>query len=154
MSEPEFGGGEATGGDRLEACLIDQLLLSPAYMIVAYEVTVWSRLIGDDGPAHPDAAGIGWARVLLPCLALLVTWAYYAGFEASARQASPGKLALGLTVVTERGGRIGPGQATARYVARLLFTVPSLIIGLFIGVPWMNGPPHDIVSNTKVLYRA
>ena len=59
---------------------------------------------------------------------VLMGWIYFAAFESSSKQATPGKMALGIKVTDLNGRRIGFGKATGRYIGRIL----SMVI-LFIG---------------------
>jgi uncharacterized RDD family membrane protein YckC len=45
-------------------------------------------------------------------------WVYYAGFESSKWQATPGKRLFGLSVTDEQGRRIGLWRATRRFAAK------------------------------------
>ena len=81
--------------------------------------------------------------VLLACL-------WTVGFEASAWQATPGKRALGLTVVDRDGRRLRSGGALLRFLAAGLSWLT-----LNIGHALAAFPPylaiHDHVSGTRVL---
>ena len=58
----------------------------------------------------------------------LMRWIYDAAFESSSKQATPGKMALGIKVTDLNGRRIGFGKATGRHFGKIL----SMVI-LFIG---------------------
>ena len=81
--------------------------------------------------------------VLLACL-------WTVGFEASAWQATPGKRALGLTIVDRDGRRLRSGGALLRFLAAGLSWLT-----LNIGHALAAFPPylamHDHVSGTRVL---
>tara|TARA_B100000579_G_C22699538_1_gene789097 strand:- start:551 stop:970 length:420 start_codon:yes stop_codon:yes gene_type:complete len=57
----------------------------------------------------------------------LSTWIYYAAFESSTKQATPGKMALGIIVTDLEGNRISFGRASGRFFSKL---ISSLIIGI------------------------
>ena len=63
------------------------------------------------------ALGDGLGNVL----SLVMDWLYYAILESGAGQATIGKKALGLKVVTTGGQPISFGQATGRYFGKILF---------------------------------
>lgn len=78
-------------------------------------------------------------------------WLYYAFFESSSLQATPGKLALGLSVTDINGRRLGFGRATGRHFGKILS-------GIFIGFGYfMAGFTkekqglHDILAGCYVL---
>ena len=69
-----------------------------------------------------DPAGRGLAPdtvALFPALvAIVVTWAYFAILESSPRQATLGKMAIGIKVTDIEGRRISLIRATGRFLPR------------------------------------
>ena len=61
----------------------------------------------------------------------LMAWIYFAAFESSSKQATPGKMALGIKVTDLNGRRIGFGKATGRYFGKTLSSI-ILCIGLIM----------------------
>jgi len=80
-----------------------------------------------------------------------VRWLYYALFEASHFQATPGKMALGLVVTDETGHRIGFGRATGRYFAKLISALILYIGFMMAGWTEKKQALHDILASTLVL---
>jgi TPR repeat protein/uncharacterized RDD family membrane protein YckC len=83
----------------------------------------------------------------------VVSWLYFALFESSEKQATPGKMVFGLTVTDLSGARLSFGQATGRHFSKL---ASSLI--LFIGylMPlWTQKKQalHDIISGCLIEQR-
>jgi uncharacterized RDD family membrane protein YckC len=85
---------------------------------------------------------------------LVITFLYYAFFESSKWQATPGKLALRLRVTDINGQRVTLARAAARNVVRLA----SLIFGLipvicYLAVAWTQRKQglHDLMASTLVL---
>ncbi len=72
-------------------------------------------------PIHPffPAAALGIFLVLLP-ITIVVTWLYFALMEASVRQGTLGKIALGLFVTDLQGRRISFARATGRFFAKII----------------------------------
>jgi uncharacterized RDD family membrane protein YckC len=86
-------------------------------------------------------------------VALLAQWAYYAGFEASAWRATPGKRWCGLLVVDLDGRQLTLPRATVRFAGEMLS-------GFLLGIGyWMAAfTPrkqglHDLIAGTVVLRR-
>lgn len=67
----------------------------------------------------------GVMAVILPILILVMVWLYEALLVSSPRQATLGKMAVGIKVTDLAGERIGFGRATARFFSKL--------IGYFVG---------------------
>jgi uncharacterized RDD family membrane protein YckC len=81
----------------------------------------------------------------------VIGWLYYAGMESSARQATVGKMALGLTVTDLSGERISFLRATGRYFAKIL---SAIILGIgFIMVAFTEKKQglHDMIAGTLVV---
>lgn len=90
-----------------------------------------------------SSAGSGFETV--------VTWLYYALMESSSKQATVGKMALGIIVTDLDGRRIGFGRATGRHFAKIL---SALILGIgFLMVAFTERKQglHDMVASTLVI---
>jgi uncharacterized RDD family membrane protein YckC len=90
--------------------------------------------------------------VVYYALALAVVWLYFAAMEASAWQATLGKLVVGVRVTTVDGQRIGYGRATARLLAKFGLSLPPLGLGFVLaGVDARKQALHDKVAGTVVV---
>ncbi|MCX2525198.1 RDD family protein [Larsenimonas rhizosphaerae] len=67
-----------------------------------------------------------------PLIHATVFWLYFAGYESSKRQATIGKLVMGLKVCTLDGHRIGFGRASARHFSKYLSGL-LLMVGYLMG---------------------
>jgi uncharacterized RDD family membrane protein YckC len=84
-------------------------------------------------------------------ISTVVSWLYYAFMESSAKQATLGKMALGIRVTDLDGNRIGFGKATGRYFGKIL---SALILGIgFLMVAFTQRKQglHDILAGTLVV---
>jgi len=86
----------------------------------------------------------------LPVFALL-SLAWFSGFEASSRQATPGKRLLGLRVVDGQGRRIGLARAMRRHLAGALSWLTLNIGHLLAAVPPRRQSLHDRIAGTQVV---
>jgi uncharacterized RDD family membrane protein YckC len=85
---------------------------------------------------------------------LVITFLYYAFFEASKWQATPGKLALRLRVTDIHGQRLTLARAAARNIVRLAGLIFGLIpIICYLAVAWTQRKQglHDLMASTLVL---
>jgi uncharacterized RDD family membrane protein YckC len=93
-----------------------------------------------------------WDRFLiLAVAATVVQWLYHATLNSSPRQATLGKMALGLIVTDEAGQRLSFGRATGRFFASLL---SQLTLGIgYLMVIWTRRKQalHDKVAGTLVV---
>ncbi len=104
-------------------------------------------------PIHPffPAAALGIFLVLLP-ITIVATWLYYALMEASVRQGTLGKLALGLFVTDLQGRRISFARATGRFFAKIITGLVPLFIGyIMAGFTQKKQALHDMIAGCLVL---
>jgi uncharacterized RDD family membrane protein YckC len=90
-------------------------------------------------------------QALLNLLAVGMGWVYFAWMESSKKQATLGKMLLGMQVTDERRERITMRRATGRYFAEIL-SVLTLGIG-YLMVLWDDDRQalHDKVAGTLVV---
>ena len=84
-------------------------------------------------------------------IGILIGWGYFAYLESSDKQATVGKMIVGLKVTDMNGNRLGFGQATGRYFGKI---VSAIIIGIgFImaGFTERKQALHDLMASTLVL---
>lgn len=141
-SGPKPADAVAYGGfwKRFVAYVLDTILLSLA-MFAA--IALCFAVAGDLSDDELDG--------LASLFSFLGSWLYFAFFESSAKQATPGKMALGMRVVDLNGGRISFGHATGRYFGKI---VSSLLLGIgFImaGVTARKQALHDIMAKCLVV---
>ena len=85
-------------------------------------------------------------------VSLIVNWIYFAWQESSVRQATIGKLAVGVKVCTENGGRLTFANATGRYFAKILSAIVLLIGFLMVAFDKKKQGLHDKLAKTFVIY--
>jgi uncharacterized RDD family membrane protein YckC/Tfp pilus assembly major pilin PilA len=121
--------------------------------------TFWQRFGAAfiDGLAFSFVGGI-LVAVLAPVLGagallvyLLAVIAYYAGFESSPLQATPGKLAVDIKVTTLEGERIGFGRAVGRLIGKFVSAI-ILYIGYLMALFTSHRQAlHDRMVSTLVV---
>lgn len=110
-------------------------------------------------PAALQAIGalqLALLKVLaLPALAFaLLSLPWHAGFEASARQATPGQRAFALHVADADGSRIGVFRGVCRHLAGAVSWATLNIGHMLAAVPPQHLALHDRLSGTRVLMRS
>ena len=104
--------------------------------------------IGAGAPSEDTASGLGAVA------GLTVWWLYHALMESSSRQATLGKMALGIKVVDQEGNPVSFGRATVRNLAKLLSGMILLIGYLMAGFTFRKQALHDILAGCLVVNRA
>jgi len=82
---------------------------------------------------------------------LLITWFYYALLHSGARQATVGKMALGLKVTDVNGDRLTFARASLRYFSKILSGLFMMIGYIMAGFTAKKQALHDIIANTYVV---
>lgn len=126
---------------RVLAYIIDIIPLAAIGFILAL---VTGEPLVDTDPAAPVYG-------LSDFISLIVGLAYFVGFESSAYQATPGKMALGLVVVDLDGRRISPARAVGRYFAKILSAMILLIGFIMVAFTERKQGLHDIIASTLVV---
>jgi len=89
--------------------------------------------------------------MLVGIFTMVVSWLYYALFQSSSWQATPGKRLLSMKVVDYHSNKITFGRATGRYFAKILSAL-ILYIGFFM-ILWTKKKQglHDKIAETYVI---
>ena len=113
---------------RVAALLIDGLVLTPVSLLIVFVLLrsnygVFFTYLNSLQDAEQIAyfVTVFLSRVLFSnILYFVVAWFYFAIMESSKKQATLGKLALGIIVTDLGGERISMGRATGRYFAKMI----------------------------------
>jgi len=156
--EAFYGGGEVVYAGfwkRVAAYLIDAFVIGIATQVVQLVVMGVFFGISASSLSNPEtmfASGTGILFVAaLYLVPLAMNAAYYAAFHASSKQATLGKMAVGIKVVRTDGTRISLARGVGRFFATLL---SSLIIGIgFLMAAFTERKQalHDMVCDTLVV---
>lgn len=125
---------------RVGAILIDGLIIG----VVTTPITLG---LGGFDPSAPGE----YVRSGAYPIVTIAQWLYFALMESSSKQATLGKMALGIRVTDLNGARIGFGRATGRYFAKIL---SGLILGIgFLMAAFTEKKQalHDILAGTLVV---
>ena len=133
---------------RVLAIIIDALVIGLPLNFIA--VALGIPMFSGDPMALVRAGG---SLLAYQAIALIVNWLYFALLESSSWQGTLGKKALGIVVTDYAGQRLGFGQATGRYFAKL---VSAIILGIgFLMVAFTQRKQglHDMIASTLVVRR-
>lgn len=152
--EPEYAGFWL----RFGAWVIDYIILMVPFTVISLMMglgTVMSSLLAQ--MEHDQAGAIAtYAEAVRPIsyVLLLIGFAYYAFFESSKWQATPGKLACGIRVIDTDGQRLTIGRAAARNAVRLVNALTFLVPMVFYVVAAFTQRKqgvHDLLASTYVV---
>ena len=84
-------------------------------------------------------------------IGMVLHWLYYALLESSSRQATLGKMAIGIIVTDLDGGRISFGRANGRYLGKMVSAFILMIGFIMAGFTERKQGLHDIMAGCLVL---
>lgn len=134
---------------RVVAAIIDGLVLG----IVVWPISGMLALMIGVAGGRVDMPGIGIHLVrgiVVWSLFIFAGWIYEAGMESSSKQATLGKMALGLKVTDEYGNRISFARASGRYFSKILSRMILFIGYIMAGFTARKQALHDMIAGTVV----
>ncbi len=132
---------------RFVAYIIDFIIL----MIIAFGIgIVLGILVLANSPQYNLSNNPGFL-ILFYLIFILVLWLYFAIQESSPSQATLGKRAVNIKVITNEGNRIDFGKATLRTFIKF-FPIIGFISMLVIGISDDKQGLHDMAAHTYVIY--
>lgn len=129
---------------RFGAKFLDGLILGLISFLITF---VLGFLMPEPSPESAIASG------LIAFVLQTVLYAVYNGYFLSQNEATPGKMACGLKVVSPTGGRISFARGVGRYFAELLSSVTLGIGYLMVLFDAEKRSLHDRVCATRVVYK-
>ncbi|MBI3045306.1 MAG: RDD family protein [Betaproteobacteria bacterium] len=123
------------------------------YLILVASAAVVGGIVGFIYGASSGSFNQKSAEGLGNIAGILVWWLYYALMESSSRQATLGKMALGIKVVDQQGRRVSFGRATGRHFAKLLSGLILMIGYLMAGFTAKKQALHDMMAGCLVVNR-
>jgi uncharacterized RDD family membrane protein YckC len=149
IATPEVEEGPEVGayaglGRRFVAWIVDTILIVILGIIVIaffnlingfnylYYIAVRHAPISSLTEAGTYDAALGPIVAAVGVFVIIVPWLYYAGFESSRSQATPGKVLMQLAVTDLAGNRVSFARATLRFIGIFFFAmfIPLLVIVL------------------------
>ena len=135
---------------RFLAALIDLLLVAVAWFVTAFICGfLYGVVVGEepDDPAVNALSLVAWGATAI------LGWLYYALMESSAKQATLGKMALGIVVTDGQGRRMLFGRATGRYFGRILSSIILYIGFIIIAFTERKQGLHDMIADCLVVVK-
>ncbi|WP_369942699.1 RDD family protein [Xanthomonas medicagonis] len=156
-AEPQFvAGGEVVQAGfwkRTAAYLIDGTLVGIVSQMVQMVLLIGFFGFSALGSGSPDFNNPGGIimLVMVYLLPLAMTALYFGMFHASAKQATLGKMAVGIKVVRSDGRRISLGRGIGRYFGFLVSSLTLCIGFLMAAFTERKQALHDMMCDTLVV---
>ncbi|HEX7007505.1 MAG TPA: RDD family protein [Alphaproteobacteria bacterium] len=141
---------------RFFAYLIDAILFSVVFFVIGgffglADVEVSGTIGSTTGEYSRAADASEGAQLVYQLFGIIVSWLYFALLESSPKQATLGKMALGIKVTDLDGNRISFGRATGRFFAKFISGVILLIGYIMAAFTARKQALHDIIAGTLVV---
>jgi uncharacterized RDD family membrane protein YckC len=135
---------------RFAAYFIDEIILNFIAIIVILAV---AALVGVPmGLSGIDEDFIAPLVVFyFVIIVFLLNWLYHTVLESSSRQATLGKMAMGIVVTDMEGGRISFGRANGRFWSKILSGLFFSIGYIIAGFTERKQALHDLIAATLVV---
>jgi uncharacterized RDD family membrane protein YckC len=127
---------------RLAASMIDQVSLMAGGFLFGM---LAGLVYGLCGGSEEGTGALGHI------IGITIGWLYFALLESSSRQATLGKMALGIKVTDLSGDGISFGRATGRYFGKIISALTLLVGYLMAGVTRKKQGLHDMVAGCLVV---
>lgn len=142
---------------RAAAYVIDAFVIGAASQILQMAVMVAFMGIGAgagsfSSGSNPFDSAFGIAMIALVYLLPIALQAFYfAAFHASSKQATLGKMAVGIKVADDEGRRIGLLRGIARYFASWISSIILCIGFVMAAFTQRKQALHDLICRTQVV---
>ena len=144
---------------RFVAHVIDQIIVCIAAFVVFIPGLALLGVGIGAGIMEESESAIGLilaaiaAYLVAVMLIVIGQWLYYALMESSSKQATLGKLALGIVVTDLSGNRITFGRATGRYFGKIVSGMIMCIGYIMAGFTEKKQALHDIMASCLVVLK-
>lgn len=148
---------------RFAAYIIDSILLYGVSLILELFIfpifgikmsnLVTTNTSAYNNPYDPVSLPSGFWKtyLIIVIVTAIINWLYYALMESSSKQATIGKMAVGIKVTNYQGERIGFGRATGRFFAKYISGFTLCIGFLMAGFTNNKQALHDMIASTYVV---
>ncbi len=136
---------------RLVAHFIDSFIVRMISGIVAVPITVvfTAPSILENEKVSETASSLSF--IIIYFTTTILSWLYYAIMESSGKQATLGKLALGLKVTDLNGNKISFARATGRYFAKIITGLTFYIGYLMVLFTEKKQTLHDMIAGCVIV---
>jgi uncharacterized RDD family membrane protein YckC len=128
---------------RFLAYFIDSILMGIVNIVILYAV------VGIDTLADPQEGAL-----MSNALTILIPLLYFTLMQSSSKQATLGKMAVGIKVLNSNGETVSFAQALGRYLSKIVSAIILLIGFIMAGFDSKKQALHDKMAGTYVVYES
>jgi uncharacterized RDD family membrane protein YckC len=131
---------------RFAAYIIDAIIITVVNVALSF------ALFGGSMFEAPETSGFFVQNLSYTFVSLVVGVLYFCGMESSSRQATLGKMGVGIKVGNSRGEKISFANAVGRYFAKILSAITLMIGFMMAGWDSKKQALHDKLASTYVFH--
>jgi len=138
---------------RFVAALIDGILVGCVNAVIGAVLGISRMPIsrGADAVANLPILFASMGKSIV--IGVILSWLYHAYMESSEKQATIGKMVVGVRVSDTNFNRISFGQATGRFFAKYISGLILCIGYIMAGFTEKKQALHDMIAGTVVIYK-
>ena len=141
---------------RLAAYILDWIILTIISIIILVIFSVsfgafWGSELSAETFGEGNEAALLGLTIGADMLTFVISWLYYAGMESSSKQATFGKLALGMKVTRLNGERISFLRASVRFFSKILSLLLFFIGFIMIAFTEKKQGLHDMIAGVVIV---
>lgn len=137
---------------RFAAAIIDSVILAIAGLLAGLFIGLFVGIVLGIAGANKHAIG-AIAGLFGYVVGIVLNWLYFTLFESSGKQATPGKMALGIQVTDAAGNRVSFARANGRYWGKILSGLTLTIGYMMAGFTPKKQALHDMIADCLVVNR-
>jgi uncharacterized RDD family membrane protein YckC len=139
---------------RFVAALIDSVILGIVGSVIGvfFGGGIGAALSSNRDPSNVNIAALVGALSTYLLITFAMHFVYHAYLESSEKQATLGKMILGLKVTDVNGQRISFGKASARFFSKIISAMICYIGFIMAGFTEKKQALHDMLAGTLVVY--
>jgi len=135
---------------RLAALLIDSFILAiPGGVLGAVTGAIAGMVLGAQGASQQTILSV--CQVLGFITGVTMRLLYFSLMESSSRQATLGKMVLGIIVINKSGERLSFGHAVVRHFAKFVSVITLCIGYIMAAFTGRKQALHDLIVSTYVI---
>lgn len=129
---------------RFAAAFLDGIIINIGGFIVGFMIGfAWAAATGT----------VEGFEILDRLVGIVIVWLYYALMESSSKQATLGKMVLGIVVTDVNGDRVSFGRATGRHFAKFVSLLTLFIGFIMAGFTEKKQALHDMIAGCLVVQK-
>ncbi len=144
---------------RFIAVIIDSIIISivqgifviPLLGVVGISMATFPENGNFDSESLPYLIALFSSMSMLYLISFGIGWLYYAFFESSKYQATPGKIMLNIKVTDMEGEKIGFGRASGRFFGKIISAMIFYIGFIMAGFTSRKQALHDMMAGCLVV---